>query len=419
MNQESTSVARRLFMKDSGLMIAGGAIGGAMAVGKAVHGGTGTTPLRIAFAGCGTRARTLADTVLGLGPESVRLVGLADRQGAQTQAMYRSLKGRFANAIDANCQRLSGDGAFESLLQGDADLVYLATPPVYRPQQFRQAVKAGKHIFLEKPIAADVPGVLDCLQTAKLARTAGLSVQVGFQRRYDPRYRDTIGRIHEGAIGTPIFARAFCNAGPIRNLIQGTRESDQDFQIRNWNHYQWTGGDFLIEQHVAGLDVIRWALGQSPSVAQGQGGWGQIDPASTSAAVTRTGQVFDHHSIEYQFANGVVLLSQCRRVAKAWNNTSEHLHGTLGRADLSAGKLFSHDGSLIWQSGHAGSLQTATKTQQQALIDGIRHGDIDCQVESAAESTLFAMLGHQATRTGKRVRWERMLSEASQTNDAV
>jgi len=412
-NEESSSLARRSFIKDSGLMIAGGAIGGAVAVSKAVHGGA-SAPIKVAFVGCGRRARELADAVLSIEEETVQVVALADVVSSQTQSMYRSMKGRNGAAFAGDCIRAGGQDCLKPVLQSDADIVYLTTPPVYRPDQFGSIVQAGKHVFLEKPLAANVAGVLETTATAQLAAEAGLCVQVGFQRRYDARYQDIIARVRDGAIGTPVFARAFCNAGPIRKLTRSGKETDAEFQLRNWNHFQWTGGDFLVEQHVAGLDVIRWALDQTPVVAQGQGGWGDFETAEQHRASSdHQGQVFDHHSVEYEFGDGVMLLSQCRRVSKAWNNTSEHVHGTEGRADLTAGVIYSPDGSVVWKSEHAFSLKSATVVQQRSFLASIRGGTTDNQVESAAESTLVALLGHQATRTGKRVRMDRMLNEAS------
>lgn len=393
-------------------MIAGGAIGSAVAVSKAVQRGD-DSPLKIAIVGCGRRARELADAALTIDDQRVEVVALADFFPSQTQAMYRSLKGRYGQAIAPDCRRSSGSDCLDSILQSDADLVYVTTPPHDRPGYFRQIVDAGKHVFLEKPLAADVAGVLDTLASAQKAQRSGLSVHVGFQRRYDARYRDVVARVRDGAIGTPVFARSFCNAGPLRKPVRNGNETDLEFQRRNWNHFQWTGGDFLVEQHVAGLDVIRWAIDQSAVVAQGQGGWGTVEVADDQSLKTeRLGEVFDHHSVEYEFERGVVLMSQCRRVAKAWNNTSEHVHGTSGRADLTAGKIYSADGNLVWQSQQPSSLKSATIAQQREFLSSVRNGTAESQVESAAESTLLAMLGHQATRTGKRVRMDKMLTEA-------
>ncbi|MCA9140568.1 MAG: Gfo/Idh/MocA family oxidoreductase [Planctomycetales bacterium] len=411
-NRDASSLARRSFIKDSGLMIAGGAIGGAIAVGKAVKGGP-NSPIKIALVGCGRRARELADAVMAVPNESVQLVALADTIPSQSQSVYRSLKGRYGDRVAEDCLRSNGPNCIDPILESSADVVYVTTPPIDRPEYFRKIVESGKHVFLEKPLAADVAGVIDILSTSRKADAAGISVHVGFQRRYDARYRDVIARLHDGAIGTPVFARAFCNAGPLRTPTRVGNESEIDFQRRNWNHFQWTGGDFLVEQHVAGLDVIRWALDQVPVVAQGQGGWGSFETAEDQSKLSmRQGEVFDHHSVEYEFGNGIVLMSQCRRVAKAWNNTSEHIHGTTGRADLTAGTIYDLDGTIRWQSEHPFSLKSATIQQQRAFLASIRIGKPENQIESAAESTLFAMLGHHATRSGKRVRFEKLLSGA-------
>ncbi len=393
-------------------MIAGGAISGSMAVTKSVH-GDASSPIKIALVGCGRRGRELVDAALSLKNESVQLVGLGDLFGSQVQAMYRSLKGRHASSVAEGCLRASGMECLNAILKTDADVVYLATPPVCRPQYFRQVVAAGRHAFLEKPLAADVSGVLEMLETSRLAKESGLCAHVGFQRRYDKRYQDVIAKVHEGLIGTPVFARAYCNAGPMRKLQRAAGESEVEFQLRNWNHFQWTGGDFLVEQHVAGLDVIHWAVGRLPGVAQGQG-WSVFEAVPGQAANDpRQGEVFDHHSVEYEFDGSLVLISQCRRVAKSWNNTSEHLHGTDGRANLTDATIYAADGSLRWSSKHPHHPKSATSEQQRAFFAAIRESAAENQVAAAADSTLFALLGHAATASGRKVRFDKLISGAS------
>lgn len=466
---ETPKNGRRHFIRDSSLIIAGGAIGTAAAASNAVHSG-GDDRVRIAFVGCGRRARQLAEAVLNVPDTSVNVVGLSDAFADQTQAMYRSLKGRFHKQIEQACVRASGMNAYEAVLESDADLVYLTTPPFCRPQHFQAAVESGKHVFLEKPLAADIPGLASLNSTAQLAKQSGLAVHVGFQRRHDPRYQETISKIHEGAIGQPLFARAFCNAGPLRSLTNTSkkrRETELEYQIRNWNHFQWTGGDFLLEQHVAGLDVVRWAIERTPLVAQGQGGWGACElgaiagkpswdsfsgksshenpKANRTQSVSRpqcdeprdrqSEEVFDHHSVEYEFAGGVHLMSQCRRVAKAWNETNEYIHGTTGRADLAKAAIYDHSGNLVWQSKLKRAPDAGTLAQASAVLDSIRNdkktnvvaagnaatasaveanGAPDGEFDSAVQSTLLAMLGHQASLTGKRIRWSSCLDKLAQ-----
>ena len=396
-------------------MIAGGAISGAVTSDQPVHAG-GSDRLRIAVVGCGRRARTLLDRVLEIGGPQVELVALCDLNAAQTQATFRSLKGRFQDQIAQDCLRDSGIDSIQSAIESNADLVYLATPPVYRPDHFRMAVDAGKHVFLEKPLAADLDGLRAIKETAAVAAAKELSIFVGFQRRHDSRYQETIAQIESGGIGDPLFARAFCNAGPLRRInrqLSGKgRGHDEAFEIQNWNHFQWTGGDFLLEQHISGLDVIHWALDRIPLVAQGQGGWGNPDLIDGHDA-ERLGEVFDHHTVEFEFDGGVHLLSQCRRVAKSWNNTSEHVHGTIAKADLSAGKIFSHDGKLIWKSSRARSADQGETSQAEFVLENLLQGTRVSEIDSSIRSTLFALLGLEASRSGKRVRMDKLVRTIS------
>ena len=413
MNEKKTPCVRRSFIKESGLMIAGGAIGGAVAAKEVVE-GTHPRPIKIAVLGCGKRARTLVEAALSIEGQPVRVVGLADFFSSQTQAFYRSLKGRHRDSIANNCVRAGGADCLEKLLHTDADAVYVTTPSVCRPEAFAKLIQAQKHVFLEKPLAADVPGVLSCLKTSERATKHGLTVHVGFQRRYDLCYQDVISKIHEGAIGTPLFGRAFCNVGALKKMTPKKNETEIEYQLRHWNHFQWTGGDFLVEQHVAGLDVIRWALRKLPVMAQGQSGWESAlaENVSDGHAPEQDDRVFDHHSIEYEFDGGEILYSQCRRAAKAWNNTSEHLHGTAGRADLASGRIEHLDGSVLFQSEHRMSLKQATLAQQSEFLRSIRTKSAINQVQSAADSTLFALLGLAATRSKKRTRMDKMMSSS-------
>ncbi|MEO1524454.1 MAG: Gfo/Idh/MocA family oxidoreductase [Planctomycetota bacterium] len=406
---DQSSVARRNFIRKSGLMIAGGAISGAMVAGKAVA-GRSRRPIRVGVVGCGRRARALLDSVLSI-DESVRVVALADVLPSQVQATYRTVKGRHAEQLDANCLRCSGWDAYESVMQTDADLVYLTAPPVFRPQHFEAAIDSGKHVFLEKPLAADVGQTVRMMGLAQRAFANGQSAFVGFQKRFDPCYDETIQRIQSGAIGRLIWARTYCNAGPLKSPRVANKESQREFEVRNWNHFHWTGGELHLEQHVAGLDRIRAATSELPVAASAQGGWGM---PPESAGVTDSERVFDHLTVEYEFGTGLRLMSQCRRGgSQPGKQVGEHLHGSEGRADLAAGRLYDAEDRLIWKSPTRASSQTATALQQRFIVESIRSEEVINEVDDAAESTLFALLGQLASKSRKRETWNDMLRSAA------
>ncbi|MEL6106927.1 MAG: Gfo/Idh/MocA family oxidoreductase [Planctomycetota bacterium] len=406
---DSSSVARRNFFRKSGLMIAGGAIGGAMAAddSQAV-----SVPqhdsLRVAVIGCGRRARALLEAVLSQ-DQTIRVVALGDAFASQVQATYRAIKGRHPRQLDPECLRCSGWDAYDQVVRSDADLIYLTAPPVFRPLHFEAAIDEGKHVFLEKPLAANVGDSVKMLGIANRAKQNGLSAFVGFQRRFDVQHQETIDRVRSGAIGRLLLARSYCNVGPLRKPHTVKDEDRRTFEIRNWNGFHWTGGELLLEQHVAGLDRLRNAVGL-PVAAVGQGGWSD---ASALVDHGNTAIAFDHHTVEYEFESGLRLLSQCRRGgSKSWMQTSEHLHGTCGRAELSTGRIFDADDHLIWKSPSRSSNQASTAAQQAFVIDSLRSGVVINEVADAAESNLFALLGQLATRSGRRETWDGMLRSA-------
>lgn len=390
-------------------MIAGGAIGGAMAAGKAVA-ARSNGPLRIAVVGCGRRARALLDSALSQ-EESLRVIALGDAFASQVQATYRTLKGRHGDQLDPQCLRCSGWDAYEQVMRTDADLVYLATPPAFRPEHFEAAIEAGKHVFLEKPLASDVGGAVRMLGLGQRAAANGLCSFVGFQRRFDACYQETVERVRSGDIGRLVMARAYSNVGALRKPQSVANEERRAFEVRNWNHFSWTGGDLLLEHQVAGLDRLRAAIQELPTAAFGLGGWSDLEHAPTDDASHE--RAFDHQSVEFEFGSGFRLHSQCRREGgSAWMPTGEHLHGSLGRADLTSGRIFDAEDRLVWKAPRRSSGQKATAAQQRFVIDCIRSGEVVNDVGDAAESTLMALLGQAATRSGRRETWDQMLRSA-------
>jgi predicted dehydrogenase len=317
----------------------------------------------------------------------------------------RGIKGKHPDKVDVGGQRFDGLDSYQRVMQSDADLVILATPPGFRPLQFEAAVTAGKHVFMEKPLATDALGVRRVLAAAKIARDSGLAVAVGLQRRHQTRYRECLMRLRDGAIGDPIFARAYWN-GTAREMRPRTRnQTELEYQLRNWGHFTWLSGDQITEQHIHNLDVINWLMGDHPLEAQGQGGRACQDELA--------GPTFDHHMVEFTYGSGTRLLSQCRRQRGCWNGVGEHVHGTRGSADIANAKIFDASGSVIWQSDAVEPQGRGWQQQQDDLIAALRRGDIPCEAEYGATSTMTAILGRMATYTGKIVKWDQAIADSA------
>jgi predicted dehydrogenase len=331
----------------------------------------------------------------------VRLVAVADVFGHRIQACLRGLS-RQATQVDVPKERqFVGLSGFRQLMETDCDVVILATPPGFRPLQLDAAIAAGKHVFMEKPVSVDAPGVRQVLAATQLARQKNLALGVGLQRRHEPRYRETIARLQQGAIGDMVMARVYWNGAGVAPQPRTGRESELEHQLRNWQLFPWLSGDAVVEQLVHNIDVINWLKNDYPVSANGMGG----------RAVRRgpeDGQVFDHHCIEYTYADGSKLWSQCRQMEGCWNSVAEHVHCTEGTADISGGRIKDAAGKTLWQFGKGPS--HGWQAEMQHFFGALRAGEIPNEGYYGAMSTMTAILGRAATYSGQVVSLPRELA---------
>lgn len=413
--------SRRQFIQGSGLMLAGGTmLAGSLDVARAAH-PFGSGRIKLGLIGCGVRGTAAAMQALGTSGGDVELVAMADLFEDRLNASHRAIKSRFADQVGLRGGRFHGLDGYRGVLASDADVVMLATPPGFRPLQFEAAVAAGKHVFMEKPLATDAPGVRRVLAANQAAMEKGLAVSVGFQRRHEPRYQQCVEKLHDGAIGEFVFARAYWNANGTKPAPRSPGQTELEYQIRHWKSFPWIGGDLLTEQHVQNLDVMNWVMQSTPKLAQGQGGrWAEHDGrAARGTAVspeTRDGEAdrFDHHMVEFVYdqsdAGEVHLISQCRQARGRWNRVGEFVHGTLGTCDLSDGVIRDRRGNVLWQSDATDRAGKGWQRAQQDLFDALRKGQPMNEVPQAAASTMTAIMGRIASATGKLVKWEDVMS---------
>src|SRR5688572_752866 len=279
MNELSkTELSRRNFLKSSSKAMAGSALLSTLAVERFAHGALSPSDtVRIALVGCGGRGSGAASQALSTsGP--VKLVAVADAFKDQTEKGLNQLK-KHGDKVDVPEEhRFVGFDAYKQAIQL-ADLVILATPPGFRPIHFEEAVRQGKHVFMEKPVAVDAPGVRKVLAAAEEAKKKNLKVGVGLQRRHQQGYLETVKRIQDGAIGDVVAMRAYWNGGPAwlnrRGDLEkqaGRKLTEMEYQMRNWYQFNWLCGDHIVEQHIHNLDIINWIKNAHPIRAQGQGG---------------------------------------------------------------------------------------------------------------------------------------------------
>lgn len=395
-----TNTTRRDFLQATGAAVAVAAVATPQFARGGVH-LSGSDTIRIGLVGCGGRGSGAAIHALNTQSGNVELAAVADVFDRRIrQAVSGARKEHEGKVTVSDDSTFSGFDAYRRLLDSDIDLVILATPPGFRPAQFEAAIEAGKHVFMEKPVAVDAPGVRRILAATEVAKQKGLAVGVGLQRRHERAYRETIAELQEGAIGDFILGRAYWNQGSLWVVPKEAGESELQHQIRNWLYFNWLSGDHIVEQHIHNLDVINWVNDSYPVSARGMGGR-QVRVGA------RHGEIFDHHAIEYTYANGMVMLSQCRQIPDCWNAVSEHVHGTKGYCDIAGGVIYDHDGKEIFRT--KGS-RDGHQQEHHDLFADLRSGIIPNEGEYGAKSTMTAIMGRLATYTGRQIGWDEALN---------
>src|SRR5580658_6621884 len=317
-----SELSRRSFLKTTSTLAAAASLApGVFAAGD--------DTLKVALIGCGGRGSGAAGQALSTtGP--LKLVAMADAYKHRLDESYDGLKRVHADRVDVPEEnKFVGLDAYQHAI-ALADVVILATPPGFRPSHFEEAVRQGKHIFMEKPVAVDGPGVRKVLAAAEDAKKKNLKVAVGLQRHHQKPYIETVQRLHDGAIGDIVAMRAYWNGNTpwVRTRKHGEEEAgrpltEMEYQMRNWYYFVWLCGDHINEQHIHNLDVINWVKQGHPVRAWGMGGREVLKGIDN-------GEIFDHHYVEFEYADGSRCSSQCRHIPGCWDNVSEHVQGTKG-----------------------------------------------------------------------------------------
>ena len=312
----------------------------------------------------------------------------------------QSLKTQFGEKVDLPADRVFiGLDAYQKAIDCGADAVLLVEPPGFRPAHYKAAVEAGKHIFMEKPCCVDAPGFRSLMETNKLADKKGLKVVVGLNTRHTPSAIETVKRIHDGAIGPVKYLRAYGNNAGVWTRERQRGETEMEYQIRDWYYFVWLSGDFNVEQHVHGLDLANWANGdQHPVEANGMGGR-QVRKGN------HVGHIYDHHFVEYTYADGTKLFSQCRHIPNCWGAGDVSVHGVKGEAEGS-GRI---TGENPWR--YNGPRIDGHPQEHVDWIGFIRENKPHNEGYYGATSSFTAVLGRMATYSGQVVRWDEAVAK--------
>jgi predicted dehydrogenase len=388
--------SRRDFLKGSAGVVAGAAAAGSLLPIGGVYAAGADETVRVGLVGCGGRGSGAAEQALSTsGP--VKLVAVADAFEDKAKGAVNALKNEHKDKVDVTDEKIfSGFDAYKKVIDAGVDLVILATPPGFRPMHFEYAVKQGRNIFMEKPVAVDAPGVRQVLAAAEEAKKKNLKVGVGLQRHHQGAYVETVKRIQDGALGDLILLRVYWNDAGVWVRPRQPGQTEMEYQMRNWYYFNWLCGDHINEQHIHNLDVANWVKGAYPAKAQGQGGR-QVRTGKDH------GEIFDHHFVEYTYPDGTVMLSQCRHQPDCWKSITEHAHGTKGTCDISGARMTLRDGK-DWR--YNGRDRNPYQVEHDHLFDAIRNNKPYNEAENGAKSTMTAILGRMATYSGQEIKWE-------------
>lgn len=394
------SPSRRDFLKSSSAVAGAGALA-SLALPAGAYAGNDET-IRVGLIGCGGRGTGAATQALSTeGP--VKLVAMADAFEDQLERSLQRITGALKSKADERVaveNKFVGFDAYKQLIASDVDLVILATPPGFRPIHVEAAVAAGKHVFMEKPVATDGPGVRKVLDAVAAAKEKDLKIGVGLQRHHQNTYQATLEKIWDGAIGDVVALRCYWNSGgvwdPRKNRDQVSGE--MEYQMRNWYYYNWLCGDHICEQHIHNLDVCNWVMKGFPVECAGMGG----RQVRTDA---KYGEIFDHFAVEYTYEDGTKMFSQCRHIRNCWNSVSEHAHGSKGYANIGGASIEAGDDK--WR--YDGPKNNPYQTEHDDLFAAIRNGEYYNEGEYGAYSTLTAIMGRMAVYGGKPVKFHQAL----------
>ncbi len=365
-----------------------------------VHTGVDET-LRIGLVGCGGRGTGAVIDALSADHDT-QLVAVGDAFADRADATLKALSFNpsVAGRVDVGKDRVfTGFGAYKQVVDSGVDVVLLATPPHFRAEHLEYVISKGKHCFVEKPVATDVPSLARVRAACDSARSQGLAVVSGLCWRYDPGVRETIERIRDGAIGEIVAIESSYNANTLWHRGHKPDWSPMEYQVRNWLYFTWLSGDIICEQAIHSLDKTAWLLGDAhPTQAMALGGRQQrIDE--------KYGNVFDHFTVFYQYPAGQNVYFTCRQQDGCSLRVEEKVLGTKGTAEVLAGRI---DGPNPWK--YDGPKPSMYRVEHEAMFKSIRAGEPLDNSAYMLNSTMISIMGRMAAYTGRTLTWDEATS---------
>lgn len=385
----SRNITRRDFIKTTAAASLAAAIPGNLGLFAA-----GSDALRIGVIGCGGRGTGAAINCLEAA-EGVEIVALGDLVPDRLESSYRKLMEKFPDRVRVPAgNRFTGfDNHLKVCALPEVNLIVTAAPPGFRPIHLKAAVEAGKHVFMEKPVAVDPAGVRSVIASSEAAAAKGLAVVAGTQRRHQKSYLELMRRIRDGQIGEIVGAQCYWNQGDLWVKLPEPGMSEMEWQCRNWLYFTWTSGDHIVEQHVHNIDVVNWAIGALPKNIVGMGG-------REVRKAPEYGNIYDHFAVEFEYPNGVRAASYCRQTEGCADRVEERIIGTKGTA-FGYGEI---KGEKPWT--FEGPEPDPYVQEHADLVASIRAGTPLNEGRRIAESTMCAIIGRMSAYTGRAISWD-------------
>ena len=361
--------------------------------------------LKLALVGCGGRGSGAAVQAL-TADDKVELYAMADAFRDRIDSSLNGIKEHFDGSknIDVKEKNMfTGFDAYKKAIDL-CDVVILTTPPGFRPLHFEYAINNDKHVFMEKPLATDAPGIRRVLEVAKIAKDKKLNVVVGLQRHYQKKYITLYNKVVNGDIGKIVSGQVYWNDGGVWVRKRKPSQSELEYQMRNWYYFTWLCGDHILEQHIHNIDVANWFIGDYPISAQGMGG------REVRNGIDH-GQIFDHHFVEFTYASGAVISSQCRHQTGTASRVDEVFQGSNGSVVTGKGEMTDLGGNVKYKYPNKWNEDpNPYQVEHDKLFQSIRNNEVINDVEYGAKSTMTAIMGRMATYTGKKITWDQAIN---------
>ena len=402
-DKKTHALSRRDFIKTSAAASMAAMLSGTAGVFAA-----GSDKIRVGVIGCGGRGTGAAINCIE-SADGVEIVAMGDIFKDRLDKSIIKIKEKHPNALKVTeATSFSGFDAYKKVIACDVDMIIMAPPPQFRPMHLKAAIAAGKHVFMEKPVAVDAIGARSIIATSEIAERKGLAIVAGTQRRHQAHYLEIMKRIHNGDIGEVLAGQCYWNQAGLwletaKNNLANKEKlgwSDMEYQIRNWLFFTWLSGDHIVEQHVHNIDIINWAARAHPIKAMGIGG-------REVRTGPEFGNIFDHFAVEFEYPNGMRLLSMCRQTVGCQRLVAERVIGTKGSA-YTDGANASIKGPNAYE--YAGESTDPYVQEHTDLIASIRKGTPLNEGKRIAESTLTAIMGRTSAYTGRALSWDWMMN---------